>query len=149
MKYLRKIFIDSNKAICCICLLLSLLSLSISGIILLQKAENRVGTIKYGMVTSKSIRLNKILDEENNLRKNIKDKFEGKDVKKLDSELYKKEILKSVKYKQEYMNLIRKASDKVAKDKGINMVVSSTLIFTPSIDITDDVIKEIDSNDNL
>lgn len=47
------------------------------------------------------------------------------------------------------MNLIRKASDKVAKDKGINMVVSSTLIFTPSIDITDDVIKEIDSNDNL
>ena len=149
MKYLRKIFIDSNKAICCICLLLSLLSLSISGIILLQKAENRVGTIKYGMVTSKSIRLNKILDEENNLRKNIKDKFEGKDVKKLDSEVYKKEILKTVKYKQDYMNLIRNASYKVAKDKGINMVVSSTLIFTPSIDITDDVIKEIDNNDNL
>lgn len=149
MKYLRKIFIDLNKSICCICLLLSLLSLSISGIILLQKAENKVGTIKYGMVTSKSIRLNKILDEENSLRKNIKDKFEGKDVKKLDSEVYKKEILKTVKYKQDYMNLIRNASYKVAKDKGINMVVSSTLIFTPSIDITDDVIKEIDNNDNL
>lgn len=92
MKYLRKIFIDSNKAICCICLLLSLLSLSISGIILLQKAENRVGTIKYGMVTSKSIRLNKILDEENNLRKNIKDKFEGKDVKNLIANFIKKKF---------------------------------------------------------
>ena len=147
------IFSDPKKLaiVCGVSLAISAVSL---GIVMNESCKNsQVGVIDISRIMTDSTRLKNISDENRQeVEKVYKEAMEKeKDLKGEEKNEFRKKTMVELRaFKQknskECNDAIKAASDKVAKAKNVKFVISDKIIYASNtVDVTDEVLKEIDS----